>query len=157
MSSDGWAAIIAAGIAATVVLIGYLVQQWFARKERRAAIFSEALRAVEDYLEAPYRIQRKDRSDATRQILVTHISDIQSRISYHQALLGIYGPQKVADGYARLVEAARAEAGNQMTTAWREKPMRKGDEVPLVKRFDRTKSDQEKSALLKIMRGRKLR
>ncbi len=87
---DGIATIIAAVLAAAVAVCGYAIQQRMARRERRAAIYSEALRAVEDYLEAPYLVRRRDGSAANRQAITTHISDVQSRLAYHRALLEIH-------------------------------------------------------------------
>jgi hypothetical protein len=51
--------IIAALIAALVAVTGYMLTQAQARRERRAREFADALAAVEEYLEAPYRIRRR--------------------------------------------------------------------------------------------------
>lgn len=150
---DGIATLIAGALAALVVLIGYFIQQWLARKERRAGVYSEALRAVEDYLEAPYRIRRKDGSDSTRQMLVQHVSDVQSRIAYYSRLLEMHAPTKVNLAYAALVASARAEAGPQMSAGWRAKPMRRDSDVPLMKRFDRSRSDAAMAVVLSCMSG----
>ena len=91
---DGLAAIIAAVIAALVVVAGYFLQQHFARRERRALIYSEALRAVADYLEAPYLIRRKDGSPETQQRLVSHIGEIQSSIAFYTSLLRLHARAK---------------------------------------------------------------
>jgi hypothetical protein len=88
-----WATIIAAGVAALVVVVGYIVAQAQARQERRAKAFAEALAAVEDYMECPYRIRRRPNSDAaTRQGITSAISDIQSRIAFHEAWLQVETP-----------------------------------------------------------------
>jgi hypothetical protein len=92
-------------------VLGYSFQQQLARRERCAGIYSEALRAVEDYLEAPYLIRRRDGSALTRTALTKHVSDIQSRIAYYSALLQIHAPEKVSLAYNNLVQAARSEAG----------------------------------------------
>jgi hypothetical protein len=49
--------VLAALIAVVVAVIGYRAMQWTARRERLASGYAEALRAVEDYLEGPYRIR----------------------------------------------------------------------------------------------------
>jgi hypothetical protein len=150
---DGLAAIIAAAIAAVVVVAGYFLQQHFARRERRALVYSEALRAVADYLEAPYLIRRKDDAPETQQRLVSHVSEIQSRIAFYTSLLKLHAPLKVNEAYDALVRAAREEAGANMTAAWRDKPVRKGKFVPLGmgKRFDRSRSDRAMLTVLRAM------
>ena len=150
---DGLAAIIAAVIAALVVVAGYFLQQYFARRERRALIYSEALRAVADYLEAPYLIRRKDGSPETQQRLVSHVSEVQSRISFYTSLLRLHAPVKVNEAYDALVGVAREEAGGNMTAAWHEKPVRSGRFVPLGngKGFDRSRSDKAMAEVLRAM------
>jgi hypothetical protein len=150
---DGLAAVIAALIAALVVVAGYFMQQHFARRERRASIYSEALRAVADYLEAPYLIRRKDGSPETQQRLVSHISEIQSRIAFYTSLLRLHAPVGVNEAYDALVRVAREEAGGNMTAAWHEKPVRNGKFVPFGKGkgFDRSRSGIAMAAVLKAM------
>ena len=60
-----WSTIIAALIAALVAVAGYMVTQAQARRERKAKEFADALAAVEEYLEAPYRIRRRQAATAT--------------------------------------------------------------------------------------------
>ncbi|TQO19601.1 hypothetical protein FB472_1168 [Rhodoglobus vestalii] len=153
---DGLATIIAAAIAALVVVAGYFLQQHFARRERRALIYSEALRAVADYLESPYLIRRKDGSAETRQRLVSHVSEIQSRIAFYTSLLRLHAPVKVNEAYDALVRLARDEAGRNMTAAWHEKPVRSGRFVPLGKgkEFDRSRSGIAMAVVLKAMGAR---
>lgn len=139
---DGIATIIAAVLATTVAVWGYAFQQRMARRERRAAIYSEALRAVEDYLEAPYLVRRRDGSAASRQAITTHISDIQSRLAYHRALLEIHAHSEISTAYDALVSAARAEAGKAMREAWEAKPPKRDKEVSIPSRIDRSRSDE---------------
>lgn len=124
-------AIIAAVIAALIAVGVYSYQQKAARRAQQASIYAESIRAVADYLEAPYRIRRRDGSATARMATTDHISEIQSRISYHQSLLKIHAPAGVAAAYDDLVRAARNEAGPQMTAAWRMKPTRRDRDVPL--------------------------
>ena len=151
-ASDGAATILAALIAALVVVVGYFIQQGFVRKERRARAYSEAVRAVEDYMEAPFLILRRDGTLITQRQITDHISDIQSRIAYHQAELSIYASTAIATAYADLVRSARSEAGLAMTNAWNTKPTRQGRAVPLGSRFSRERSDAALSKLVALMR-----
>jgi hypothetical protein len=149
---DGAATIGAAVLGALVVVIGYLVQQAAARHERRAAIYSEAIRAVEDYLEAPFIVLRRERNNAAIREITTRISDIQSRIAYYEAMLRVYAPEDVALIYMRFVAAARREAGTAMTDAWKSAPIRRGEQVPIGHRFDRSGSNDALTRLVTAMR-----
>lgn len=152
-ASDGAATIAAALIAAMVAVTGYFIQQQIVRRERRARAYSEAVRAVEDYMEAPFLILRRDGSIATQRQITDHISDIQSRIAYHQAELSIYASSEIAAGYSDLVRAARHEAGTAMTDAWNTKPTKRGHSVPLGRRFSRERSDTALNRLVSLMRN----
>jgi hypothetical protein len=151
---DGTATLIAGVLAAGIAILGYSIQQRLARRERIAGIYSEALRAVEDYLEAPYLLRRRDGSAATRTALTMHISSIQSRIAYYSALMQIHAPKKVSSAYDKLVRAARLEAGPQMTEAWKARPTKRDRDVPLPAPFSRAKSDVERQNFIGLIRRR---
>ncbi|NDK30621.1 hypothetical protein [Nesterenkonia haasae] len=148
ISWDGIATIIAALLATVVAVAGYSIQQRIARKQRRAEIYSEALRAVEDYLEAPYLVHRRDGSAAARQSITTHISDIQSRLSYYCALLDIHAHAEISTAYKALVSATRAEAGKAMREAWEDRPTRRDRGVSISSRLDRSRSDEAKRSYI---------
>ena len=85
-TSEPGAIIIAGLLAAAVAVLGYAWQQWLARADARATMYGEALRAVEDYAEAPFIVQRRSGKDA-RTVVSTQISEIQSRLRLSCALL----------------------------------------------------------------------
>ena len=94
-------------VAGCFLLAGYLLNQIWARNERRAKAFAEALAAVENYLEMPYRVRRRPASDPeTRATLTNQMSDIKAQIAFHQAWLQVEAPQ-VAEAYDDLVRAAQ--------------------------------------------------
>jgi ketosteroid isomerase-like protein len=142
----------AALIAALVAVAGYTIQQRAARREQRARTYAEALQAVEDYLEGPYRIRRRDGSAEARRHLTESISTIKSRINFHQAWLRIHGSPAVADAYDAYVLAAQREAGPQMTAAWQGRPTRKDRDVPLGRPFDRGSSDGARATVTTAMK-----
>ncbi len=152
LAGDGAATIAAAFIGASVVVAGYVIQQRAVRRERRAATYSEAIRAVEDYLEAPFLVIRREGRLESDRVLTTHISEIQSRIAYYRALLKVDAPMAVTESYDNFVRTARAEAGAAMTKAWKSKPIRRSVDVPLGRRFDRGGSDAALDALIRSMR-----
>lgn len=147
------AAAAAALIAATVAVIGYSLQQRAARRDQRAALYAEALRAVEDYLEAPYRIRRRDGSAQARRDVSNHISDIKSRINFHIGWLRINAPAVVSTAYEAYVLAAQTDAGPQMTAAWQSRPTRKDRDVPLGLAYDRKHADAARDAVIHAMRS----
>lgn len=131
----------------------YRRQQRETRRQARALQYAEAIQAVEDYCEAPYRILRKDGTAATRIALVQHVSDVQSRINVHSAWMDIHAKAAVASSYAIYVVAAKAEAGPHMTTAWRARPVKKDDKVPLGTRLPRPQTDAALATLKHAMRN----
>ncbi|MEU1896898.1 hypothetical protein ABZ512_00880 [Nocardiopsis dassonvillei] len=151
---NGIATMVAAILAATIAIIGYNRQQKISRQERRAAIYSEALRAVEDYLEAPYLILRRDGSAGARREITTRISDIQSRMSYYSALLEIHAHAEIGMAYQALSASARSEAGKAMREAWRTRPTLKDKEVPIHSRIDRSRSDEARRIYIQAIKSR---
>jgi hypothetical protein len=146
------AAVAAGLIAAGVAVLGYSHQQRSARRDQRATGYAEALRAVEDYLEAPYRIRRRDGSSAARMGVATHVSDIQSRISFYTGWLSIHAPHGVQQTYVAFVIAAKKDAGPQMTHAWRSAPTRKDQDVPLGAALPQPRASLARDAVLAAMR-----
>lgn len=147
------ATIVAALIAAGVVVVGYRRQMKTNRREQRIAAYAEALRAIDDYLEAPYLILRRDGSSRARMDLVRHISEIQSRIAFHRSWLQIHAAGETCTAYEELVRCAKAEAGPQMTTAWRSRPTRRDRDVPRQTVLPQPLSHAAKSRVLQAMRN----
>lgn len=146
-------ALIAAAIAARVAINGYRTQQQEARRQQRATFYAEAVRAVEDYVEAPYRIRRRDGSAEARRQLTQQVSDIKSRISFYSAWMEIHGTPAVDAAYRAYYAAARAEAGQQMTLAWRTDPVKDDKDVPQGAALTRTATDDKRAELIAAMKA----
>lgn len=147
-----WSTIIAALIAAIVAVTGYLLSQAQARKERRAREFAQALATVEEYLEAPYRVRRRQASTpGTRDALANALSDLQARIAHHRAWLHVEAPA-VGHAYDALVQAARSEAGTQMTEAWNSAPLTSDTDMNLKVAYQHPSSDAERANVIAVMR-----
>ncbi|MBC2931515.1 hypothetical protein [Nocardioides sp. zg-1228] len=151
----GWGegtTLIGAGLAAAATILvavwTYAANQAAARRERRSAAFAEALRSVEDYLEGPYRIRRRDGSAQQRAEITSHLSDVKSRHNYYCGLLRLHAPARTAQAFEEFVTAAVKDAGPQMTSAWRAKPTKRDREVPLGRGYDRSRSDKAKKTVL---------
>lgn len=150
-TSEPGAIIIAGLLAAAVAVLGYAWQQRQARAERRAVMYGEALRAVEDYAEAPYVVRRRSGKDARAKVSA-QISEIQSRLSLYCALVEISAHGEISRAYARLVRCARKQAGPEMARAWRSARIRRDADVTGQERFDRSEIDRERDAFLAAIR-----
>ena len=144
--------VLAAVVTGLVAIATFRAERRLARSERLATAFAQAIQAVEDYMEAPYRIRRRPARDAQiRFALTSHVSEIQSRIAFHQAWMAV-DASSVAVPYQRLVEAARVEAGVQMSYAWRGPATRADKDVPMGVRQPHPLSTEAKTACLTAMR-----
>jgi hypothetical protein len=139
-----------AGAAITVALT-YGLNQRASRRERHSKAFAEALTAIEDYAEMPYRIRRRVRKLDSQHELTEQISQIQSRIAFHQAWLSIEAP-RVAEAYAELVRAVKEQAGKQMRDAWLMPTARKAAQFNLGVGYERDKINAARSRCIDAMR-----
>lgn len=143
------AAAVGALIAVAVAAWTYWSTQQAARQERMAAVYAEALRSVEDYLEGPYRIRRRGKNQ--RSEITTAISDVKSRNNYYSGLLRLHAPEDVAEAFDAFVAAAIADAGPQMTEAWRLPRIRRDRDVPLGTAYYRGSADDAKVKVIEAM------
>lgn len=141
------AALIAVGVTVT-----YKKQRALARRDAQDAAHAEAIRAIHDYIEAPYRIRRRDGSAAARMAVTDAISDVQSRLRYYEALLRLSSTIGVAEKYAAACAAARQEAGAAMTAAWRARPTKRDRDVPIVERYEAPNTTKRLGDLLEAMK-----
>jgi hypothetical protein len=145
------AGVIAVAGAVVSVALTYNLNQRAARRERQTNVFAEALSAIEDYAELPYRIRRRPGTPEARHELTEQISQIQSRIAFHQAWLCIETPA-VARSYEDLVRAAKAEVGKQMRQAWNEPSTKKDSQVSLGIAYPRDEINTARGRCITAMR-----
>jgi hypothetical protein len=144
--------IMAALFAALVAVTGYMLTQAQGRRERRASEFADALAAVEEYLEAPYRIRRRQAATPeARDALTNTLSDLQARIARHRSWLRVEAPP-VVEAYDALIAAARSEAGVQMTEAWKSAPPASDADMNLHVAYQHPNSDAERDKVIAVMR-----
>jgi hypothetical protein len=158
--ATGWtwaqtAALLAGAVAVVGALISvavtYGLNQRAARRERHTNAFAEALAAIEDYAELPYRIRRRPRTPEGRHELTEQVSKIQSRIAFHQAWISLEAPD-VARRYNDLVRAAKAQAGKQMAEAWLTPAITKDAQVNLGIAYPRDEINAARGQCVKAMR-----
>ncbi|WP_063768163.1 hypothetical protein [Streptomyces xanthophaeus] len=92
--ASGWTwaqttALIVPVIALVGVYVTYSLNQRALRRERRSKAFAEALTAVEEYLEMPYRIRRRPSSADIRRGLTDEAISLLARMAFHHAWLQI--------------------------------------------------------------------
>src|SRR5487761_49998 len=158
--ATGWtwaqtAALLAGAVAVVGALISvavtYGLNQRAARRERQTKLFAEALAAIEDYAELPYRIRRRTRTTDARHELTEQVSQIQSRIAFRQAWLSLEAPG-VARSYNELVRAAKAQAGRQMAQAWLKPAITKDAQVNLGVAYPRDEINAARGQCVEAMR-----
>jgi hypothetical protein len=148
----GLGPVIAVAGAIIAAVLTYAVNQRAARRERRAKAFAEALATIEEYAEMPYRIRRRRDASMARYDLTDHISDIQARLAYHQALLQLEAPN-VANAYAGLVRATKIQAGTQMQDAWTQPLLLDDAAMNLRIRYPRDQIDAARAVTITAMRS----
>lgn len=146
-------AVVAALIAVAILYLGYRHQKSLARREERSRNYAESIQALHDYLEAPYRVRRRDGSEEARMRVTSEISDVQSRLRYYEALLSLDDEPEVETAYRSAVAAARREAGTAMTEAWGEDPTKKDRDVPLKLQHQHPETTDAINQLLAAMKA----
>jgi hypothetical protein len=145
------ATLIAGLIAGAGVLVGLLAGSARARLDTRRGVYAEAVRAVSDYLEGPYRVARCHNDPDQRFALSKDLSEIQGRIDSHLVLVELHGPDYVFEAYSAYVAVARREAGQQMAAEWRKRPPRRHADMNMERRFPRSESNRAKKDVLAKM------
>jgi predicted permease len=69
MSTSNWILLLTSISAAIVALIGFLLNQIALRNERRSRVYAEALSAVFEFQELPYRIRKRASSEDSSAII----------------------------------------------------------------------------------------
>ncbi len=136
-----------------VAFLGYVFHHHKARRERKTRAFADALGAVAEYQELPYRIRRRQGSDAaTRAAIAERVSDIQVKVTFHLAWLEIES-DAVATAYRNLVAAARRESGQHMSTAWSEPLLADDAAMSLCTGYSTPDTDTARAVCLTKMRA----
>jgi len=146
------AAVLTLAGAVVTAALSYGLNQRAARRERQTRSFAEALSVIEDYAELPYRIRRRPGTPEARHELTEQISQIQSRLAFHQGWLRLEAPV-VARAYQDLARITKEQAGAQMREAWLEPVATEDAKVSLGKAYDRQGIDAARDACIEAMRA----
>ncbi|MFF0284272.1 hypothetical protein ACFYSW_28655 [Rhodococcus aetherivorans] len=121
-----WIPIVVVLVASSVAFSGHVYNQWANRRQQTSQKLADAIAAVNDYKDLPFRVRRRPYSSPEiRWQLSERGSEIHSRMDFHLAWLAIVSPE-VADHYKFLVETVRREAGDHIKLAWKQ-PLIAGD------------------------------
>lgn len=112
-----WAAL----VAATATLLVYLVGRLAEVRDRRRDSFGSAYQAARGWVEAVYRVRRRDSRTETQQQIVGHLHDLQERIDYHRGWIVAESPT-MALAYDELVDCIKAACKEPLQRAWAEPP-----------------------------------
>lgn len=161
MTAAGWtwaqtvtllAAFVTLAGAVVTAALSYGLSQRAARRERQTREFAEALAVIEDYAELPYRIRRRPGTPQARHELTEQVSQIQSRLAFHQSWLRMEA-RGVAQAYEHLVRTTKARAGAQMREAWLEPVVSEDAQVSLGKSYERQDIDGARDQCVAAMRA----
>ena len=147
------AALLAAILAASVAMSRYQKQKRTDRQDRMADVYAHALQAVQDYIEAPYMVLRREDTPAGNAGVSRRISEIQSRVDFSRAWMDIRAPGEVRELFDTLVRTVRREVGPQITEAWRAPARETGSDIPLGEKPDTSASDSAMAAVADAMRA----
>lgn len=110
--------VLAASLASAVALVGYMGSQRLQRVERRAQVFAQAMRAVDQVQELPYLVWRRaDSSPETVQRLGEQQSALLQEVRYFVNLLRIENGE-VAKVFHLLARRVRRQMHANRRVAW---------------------------------------
>jgi hypothetical protein len=124
-----------AATAVTVACLSALAAYLAGKRERRRALYSEAVKAAVAWEEMLFRVRR--RSEGQERELVERFHDLQDDLTYHQAWVGSES-KYIKRSYDKLIADVKSGTAELITKAW-EQPLRPapgnafpGEEVPNV-------------------------
>jgi hypothetical protein len=157
------ATILGALLAAAAALAGYILTQAWNRRERRVRTYAEALSAIRDYQELPYRIYRRQASDAQARVsLGDMLSAAAGKVRFYMATLEMESPL-VAMAYRDLRNQTRRRGALYRDWAWQQPPIDNDGAMALNPPFHHDNDEEERLCIacmrhdLRILRIRRSR
>ena len=147
------AALWAASIAACASVSGFLLNQWYSRRERKAKAFAEALAAMRQYQNFPFAVWRRSACDAaTRDRFSEEQSRIGTQVRFHLVWLQIDSPV-VGEAYEALWNAVRPRRYENRIAAWRAPPHTRDERMGEDPPFHRNLGGPETVLCIRAMRN----
>jgi hypothetical protein len=111
-----------------VAFLSALALYFSSKRDRRRALYSEAVQAILGWGEMLYRVRRRDR-DQSRELIST-FHDLQKKLSYYEAWIGSESIF-MSRSYGRLIKAVKSSTEKLIQDAWKEEVrVVPGDAVP---------------------------
>lgn len=146
------AAFLTAVFTGLLTLLIWVGTQYQAGQNRRRVVFAEALVAIEQYGEVPWRIRRRpDSTPDTRLRLSDAVHEIQEELMYYEGLLSMESPT-VGSAYAALVATIKTEAGPAISESWSSPPIEKDEGMSGQIKFDTTATAQARRDYIQAVR-----
>jgi hypothetical protein len=135
MDAGSWAALSAGVVAGAGALLGFLGNQLANRRERKSKVYAEALEAIKEYEELPYRIRRRPSSDgATRAALGNMVGEVLSKLWFYQAWIHTDSAE-VGAAYSALMAQTQGSGGPFRAAAWSTPVITKDEDAHLRDQF----------------------
>ena len=139
-------------LAAVVAILSYTITNAMNRTERRSKTYADAMLALVQFQNLPFRIRRRsDSSDATRTVVGHRIRDVQEALFYHTVLLRLDSPS-VGTAFAVLVEKTREKGVRYRHDAWTSPPATSDADMSLVISYD-YENKEELDECIDLMQG----
>ncbi len=115
-------------------LVGKLIDRGSTHVDRLREGYAEAAKALAEWSNFPYRIERRVADDAeTRKALAELGSDITDRLAYYSGWISADSPE-MGEFYIRLVTRLRADVAEHVRYAWNQSPRSTGSEMNIRKK-----------------------
>ncbi len=135
VSADTWAILSTIIFTSSVItaIVGKLLERGSTRVDRLREGYAEAAKALAEWSNFPYRIERRVADDAeTRKALVDLGSDITDRLAYYSGWISADSPE-MGGFYMRLVKRLRVDVADHARYAWNQPPRLTGAEMNIRK------------------------
>jgi hypothetical protein len=150
VNTGDWIVLISGAAAALVALIGYMVNQYVTRNERRRRIYAEALAVVFEYQELPYRIRKRQDSLASCSEIALKVSDVFEQLSFYRYLTS-FESTLVGQAYGVLIDVTQDQGGPYRDSAWRESPAGAAKEFHFPNPDYNYENQEERTLCLEVM------
>jgi hypothetical protein len=114
---SAWVILSTGILAALVALIGYLLSQLANRNDRKIRLYAEALTAVHEYEELPYRIRRRTSNLQSGAAVAERVDDVLTKVLFHRAWLQL-DSEVVGIAFQDLVAQTGKQGGPYRAEAW---------------------------------------
>lgn len=153
MQGEGWQTTVVTGIVAGFfALVGFFLNQAANRRERKSKVYAEALTALKEYAELPFRIRRRASSNGeTRAALGGKISDVLSEVGFYTSWLQI-DSYVVGRAYRDLIDQSKRFGTRYRAMAWEEPIIKRDQDAVLTNHYETDNKPELENCVLVMRR-----